>query len=102
MSSQVDQFTKLLAALNSATGASELGPVNGALGQTLGSALDGKKSAIGIIGAMVTAVLQAVGPELGTALPVVGSFNGLGQAALPIFLAMAAWGVLGKLEKWST
>jgi hypothetical protein len=102
LSSQVDQFTKLLAALNSATGASELGPVNGALGQTLGSALDGKKSAIGIIGAMVTAVLQAVGPELGTALPVVGSFNGLGQAALPIFLAMAAWGVLGKLEKWST
>jgi hypothetical protein len=102
LSSQVDQFTKLLAALNSATGASQLGPVNGALGQTLGSALDGKKSAIGIIGAMVTAVLQGVGPELGTALPVVGSFNGLGQAALPIFLAMAAWGVLGKLEKWST
>jgi hypothetical protein len=102
LSNQVDQFIKLLAALNSTTGPAQLGPVNGALGQTIGNALDGRKSAIGIIGAMVTSVLQAVGPDMTTPLPVIGSFNGIGQAALPLFLAMAAWGVLGKLEKWST
>jgi hypothetical protein len=79
-----------------------LGPVNGALGQTVGNLLDGKKSAIGITGAMVTAVLQAVGPSLSASLPLVGDFAGLGSAAMPILLAIAAWGALGKLEKWLT
>jgi hypothetical protein len=99
---QVQQFVKLLTALvgGVAGSGSGLGQVNGALGQTIGNLLDGKKSAIGIIGAMLTAVLQAAGPSLPTVLPLVGSFAGLGQAALPIFLAIAAWGVLGKLEKW--
>jgi uncharacterized protein (TIGR02594 family) len=78
--------------LGSATGG--LGPVNGALGQWLGNLLDGKKSAIGIIGAMLTQVLQAAGPSLG------GAWPQLGGAAFPVFLALAAWGVLGKLEKW--
>jgi len=98
---QVQQFIKLLTTLVGGPGATSggLGPVNGALGDTIGNLLNGKKSAIGIIGAMVTAVLQAVGPSLPTLLPLVGSFAGLGQAALPIFLAMAAWGALGKLEK---
>jgi hypothetical protein len=77
----------------SATGG--LGPVNGALGQWLGNLLDGKKSAIGIIGAMITQVLHAAGPSLG------GAWPQLGNAAFPIFLAVAAWGVLGKLEKWN-
>jgi hypothetical protein len=99
---QVQQFinllTSLVGGLAGSTGGG-LGPVNGALGQTIGNLLNGKKSAIGIIGAMVTAVLQAVGPSLPTVLPLVGSFAGLGGAALPIFLAIAAWGGLGKLEK---
>jgi uncharacterized protein (TIGR02594 family) len=103
---QVQQFIKLLSSLvggaAAAGGPSPLGPVNGALGDTIGNLLNGKKSALGILGAMVTAVLQAVGPSLATQLPVVGSFAGLGGAALPIFLALAAWGVLGKMEKAQT
>ena len=99
---QVQQFIQLLTALVGGiagqTGGG-LGPVNGALGDTIGNLLNGKKSALGIIGAMVTAVLQAVGPSLPAALPLVGSFAGLGGAALPIFLGLAAWGVLGKMEK---
>lgn len=100
-SDQVQQFIKLLTTLigGAAGSGAGLGQVNGALGDTIGNLLNGKKSAIGIIGAMVTAVLQAVGPSLTTALPIVGSFAGLGQAALPIFFAIAAWGALGKLEK---
>jgi hypothetical protein len=78
-----------------------LGQVNGALGQTIGNLLDGKKSAIGIIGAMATAVLQAAGPTLTTNIPIVGNWAGLGSAAMPIFLAVTAWGALGKLEKWT-
>ena len=81
--------------------AGKLGPVNGALGSTIGNLLDGKKSAIGIIGGALTAVLQAAGPSLPAALTgLVGAFP-LGQVALPIFLAMTAWGVLGKMEKWT-
>jgi hypothetical protein len=100
----VQQFIKLLTAMKGVAGPADasgagLGPVNGALGEAIGNLLNGKKSAIGIIGAMLTAVLQAVGPSLPTVLPLVGSFAGLGQAALPIFLAIAAWGALGKLEK---
>jgi hypothetical protein len=99
---QVQQFIKVFTPLIGGVAGTSggLGQVNGALGDTIGNLLNGKKSAIGIIGAMVTAVLQAVGPSLPTVLPLVGSFAGLGQAALPIFLAIAAWGVLGKLEKW--
>jgi hypothetical protein len=32
---------------------------------------------------------------------VVTSVAGLSQFAPPIFLAMAAWGALGKIEKWA-
>jgi len=104
LSAQVDQFSKLLTALMGGVAGSGggLGQVNGALGQTIGNLLDGKKSAIGIVGTMVTAVLQGVGPNLPTVLPLVGNFAGLGSAATPVFLAIAAWGALGKLEKWLT
>ena len=37
-----------------------LGQVNGALGQTIGNLLNGKKSAIGVIGALATSLLSAV------------------------------------------
>ncbi len=98
---QIAQFINILNAVaGSPTGQQVLGQVNGALGQTIGNLLDGKKSAIGILGATATAVLQAVGPSLTTAIPLVGSWAGLGNAALPIFLAVAAWGAMGKGEKW--
>lgn len=81
-----------------------LGPVNGALGQGLGVLLNGKKSAIGIIGSLVTGLLQMGTPELVTSLsgPLAALLPGLGQFGLPIFLAITAWGFLGKLEKWAS
>src|SRR5262245_8735861 len=80
-----------------------LGQVNGALGQTIGNLLDGKKSAIGVIGALTTAALQNAGPtvplhDIMTVIPEGGT---LGGVAMPLFLAMTAWGVLGKMEKWA-
>lgn len=83
-------------------GAEKLGPVNGALGQTVGELINGKKTALGIGGSLVTTLLAqwpALSGPLSTAL-------GLGSTAvapfmLPIFLALTAWGVLGKMEKWS-
>jgi uncharacterized protein (TIGR02594 family) len=105
---QVRQAVTLLTALlNAKAGPTAstvaLGPVNGALGQTIGNLLNGNKSAIGIIGSLATSVLQQVGPSvsMSSVLPFIASSAGLGSVAMPIFLAIAAWGVLGKLEKWA-
>jgi hypothetical protein len=80
-----------------------LGQVNGALGQTIGNLLDGKKTAIGTIGAMLTALLYNVPPEtgVGQVISQVTPILGLSGYAMPVFLAIAAWGALGKLEKWA-
>lgn len=101
-STQQEQTQKILDLIKVVLGgAPKLGQVNGALGQTVGNLLDGKKTAIGMGGAILTSVLQAAGPALPTALTgLVGAFP-LGQIALPLFLGMTAWGALGKIEKWS-
>jgi len=80
-----------------------LGQVNGALGQTIGNLLNGKKTAIGLLGAVITPMLTqasattALGPILAMLTPAAG----LAPFTLPIFLGLTAWGVLGKMEKWS-
>ena len=80
-----------------------LGQVNGALGQTIGNLLNGKKTALGLLGAVVTPMLTqastttALAPLLAMLTPAAG----LSGFALPIFLGLTAWGVLGKMEKWS-
>jgi hypothetical protein len=80
-----------------------LGQVNGALGETLGNLLNGKKTAIGILGTALTSVLSQVpaGSGLGQVLASLTPAVGLSPFAMPIFLAMSAWGVLGKFEKWA-
>ena len=96
---QVQQFIKILGALIGDFGGQKgLGQVNGALGSTIGNLLDGKKSAIGIIGSVLTAVLHFAGPALPTALT--AAIGPALPAILPIFLGIGAWGVLGKFEKW--
>lgn len=95
---QQEQTQKVLDLLKVILGGpAKLGPVNGALGQTIGNLLDGKKSAIGIGGAILTKVLEN-GPDIITSL--VPGFP-LAKVMLPIFLGMTAWGALGKVEKWS-
>jgi hypothetical protein len=80
-----------------------LGQVNGALGQTIGNLLNGKKTAIGLLGAVITPILTqastttALAPILALLTPAAG----LAPFTLPIFLGLTAWGVLGKMEKWS-
>ncbi len=104
---QKDQLRKIadiisaLLAPSAGSGPQPLGQVNGALGTTLGNLLNGKKSAIGIIGAVATALLGNVpaGSSVGQILSSLTPVAGLGGYAMPIFLAITAWGVLGKLEK---
>lgn len=92
------------------SGKPPLGQVNGALGQGIGSALDGKKTAIGIFGSLLSTILPALTAAPTAALPGGGLLSGILPTALgaslpgvglPIFLAMTAWGILGKVEKWN-
>lgn len=121
MSNIADVLKKILAELSGAVAAAEgqtgnggvaapvkpdvLGPVNGALGGLLGELLNGKKSIIGIVGSILTSMMGSADPtstlgQIGAlvtkAIPILGGSSG---AALPIFVAVAAWGFLGKMEK---
>ncbi|MCJ2057186.1 peptidoglycan-binding protein [Methylobacterium sp. J-048] len=80
-----------------------LGQVNGALGETIGQLLSGKKSAIGITGAVVTQILSQVplSTGLGQVLAQLTPAFGLSPYTMPIFIGLTAWGVLGKFEKWA-
>ena len=80
-----------------------LGQVNGALGQTIGNLLNSKKTAIGILGAVITPILSHVPPGsgLGQVLAMLTPAAGLSPYTMPIFLGLAAWGALGKMEKWA-
>jgi hypothetical protein len=84
-----------------------LGQVNGALGQTIGNLLDGKKTAIGIFGGLLSTLLPALGATATASAPagllagILPAFAGLPQIGIPISIAIFAWGVLGKLEKWA-
>ena len=80
-----------------------LGQVNGALGQTIGNLLNGKKTAIGLLGAVATPLLTqaSTSTALAPVLALLTPAAGLSGFALPVFLGLTAWGVLGKMEKWS-
>jgi peptidoglycan hydrolase-like protein with peptidoglycan-binding domain len=104
---QLKQIAALVNAIVSQTGTPALGQVNGALGDTIGNLLNGKKTAVGIGGSLLTTLLAGVtsapgsGGLAGLLGTVANAVPGLSSFTLPIFLAMTAWGVLGKMEKWS-
>lgn len=77
----------------------ELTPVNNALGPMIGKLLDGKKSIIGIVGLVVTAVLPQLGlsssqPQLQQLLA-----DGDKTTMLTLFSLLTSWGFLGKIDK---
>ncbi|MGL4727297.1 MAG: glycosyl hydrolase 108 family protein [Bosea sp. (in: a-proteobacteria)] len=92
----------------------ELGPVSGALGQTIGNLLNGRKSAIGILGSLATTflspttvasadgVMKTIKPALVNTVTMLEPLMAIAPGMQPVFLAMTAWGFLSKMEKWST
>ena len=77
--------------------ASELTPVNAALGETIGKAFDGRKTGIGILGLLTTTILPVLSPELAGNLGMTGGGETMWTSLLA---ALTGWGVLGKAEKW--
>jgi hypothetical protein len=101
---QIDlqQIITIINAILSSIGKPPLGPVNGALGTAIGNALNGKKTAIGVIGTVLTAIMSS--PQISAAIT--GAIPALAATPVsavlwPVFLALTGWGVLGKMEKWS-
>ena len=86
----------------------ELTQVNGAFGETVGKLLDGRKTAIGILGTLASFLLGGAGgaatlttANVGSVLgPILATVGGASPVLLPLTLAMTAWGVLGKIDKW--
>ena len=111
---QAAQLQKILdfvgGLINPSDKSAPLGQVNGALGETIGSLLNGKKTAIGVGGSLLTAWLSSVPALPAGATPsgilgllqlIAGSVPGLSSFTMPLFLALTAWGALGKIEKWA-
>ena len=102
---QLQQVFDFVASIINPSQSKQLGQVNGALGQTIGNLLDGKKTGIGIAGALLTSLLTQASSGSGgvasTLTQIASVIPGLSGYAMPIFLALTAWGVLGKFEKWS-
>jgi thioesterase domain-containing protein len=85
-------------------------PVNFALGKTIGNALNGRKTGLGVIGLLATTVLPVLFPQLAPIKAILASIGLEGAAAtaspgqsilMPLFGALATWGGLGKFEKWA-
>ncbi len=90
-----------------------LTPVNRALGDTIGKALNGKKTVIGIAGLLVSMFLPQLAPLttfLTNAAPVDGALidpgtakiavGALQEKLMPLASIITAWGGLGKIDKW--
>jgi hypothetical protein len=85
----------------------KLAPVNNALGAGLGNLLTGKKTALGLIGSVLAAMFEkapaggVLDQLAGVATKAIPALGGLSGPLLPVFLAVTAWGFLGKQEKWN-
>jgi putative chitinase len=77
-----------------------LTPVNAALGETIGKALDGKKTVIGTLGMLAATLVPALGPAIPALAPVAAIVAKAAPVLLPVASALAGWGVLGKIDKW--
>ncbi|MDK3075639.1 glycosyl hydrolase 108 family protein [Sedimentitalea sp. JM2-8] len=72
-----------------------LTPINAALGETIGNAMNGKKSVSGIIGLLLTAVL----PSLGISGDIIQFISANTELLLTVFSLLTGWGMFGKLDK---
>ena len=110
------KFEEVLGALEKAgviKPANGLTPVNGALGETVGKLLDGKKTVLGVLLMIVSIFMPQLAPAISavtgiaeTAGSIAGQGQGQGLGAtlkgmlLPLASLLTGWGALGKIDKW--
>ena len=85
---------------------SGLTPVNAALGETVGNALDGKKTVIGIAALVVSIFLPQLAPLTTFLTDTVVAGDGkmavstVQNVLMPLASLFTGWGALGKIDKW--
>jgi uncharacterized protein (TIGR02594 family) len=84
--------------VESAAVSRDLTPVNAALGETVGKYLDGRKTGLGTLGLLATSLVYSTAPHVTSG--VIGALDAATPYATPIAGALAAWGLLGKVDKW--
>lgn len=72
-----------------------LTPINAALGEAIGKAMNGKKSVTGIVGLLLTAIL----PNLQVSGGIVDLISSNTEVLFTIFSLLTGWGMFGKLDK---
>jgi len=86
-----------------------LTPVNAALGETIGNALDGKKTVIGVVALITSVFLPQLAPLftfLSNTTPTGGTevaadaVNTMQSILMPLASLFTGWGALGKIDKW--
>jgi peptidoglycan L-alanyl-D-glutamate endopeptidase CwlK len=82
---------------NDASGKPPLTPVNAALGETVGRALNGKKSVTGLLGLLLTTFMA--NPNIGLSGDIVNFLASNSQTLVTLFSLMTGWGFLGKMDK---
>jgi peptidoglycan L-alanyl-D-glutamate endopeptidase CwlK len=77
-----------------------LTPVNAALGEGIGNLLNGRKTAIGLVGTLLAVLV----PELATLFDpdsqMATTVTETANIVKPVAITTALWGILGKVEKW--
>lgn len=73
--------------------------VNAALGETVGRMLDGRKTAIGVIGTVLTSVFNTA-QGAGSLPGVLGPLSSFVPYLQPLMIGLAIWGGFGKFDKW--
>lgn len=83
-----------------------LTPVNAALGETVGKALDGKKTVIGIVALVASVFLPQLAPLTTFLTDTVVAGDGkmavstVQNVLTPLASLFTGWGALGKIDKW--
>lgn len=108
----VTRMTPVILPDNSAA-TNKLTPVNAALGPFIGRLLDGRKSGLGLVGALLSALFLPAQGSAGSVAEMLSPLAALLPAALgttltslspvtlPIFLALLIWGFMGKMDKYA-
>jgi peptidoglycan L-alanyl-D-glutamate endopeptidase CwlK len=89
--------------VNAADGKPPLTPVNKALGETVGRAMNGKKSVTGILGLLASVLLTpaagATGESAILSQAAIDFLNTNGSTLITVFSLLTGWGFLGKIDK---
>ncbi|MEO0327392.1 MAG: M15 family metallopeptidase [Pseudomonadota bacterium] len=107
-SQSVSKLEHVLGALEKAgviRRASGLTPVNAALGDTVGKALNGRKTVFGVIALIASVFLPQFAPVISAVSGVADATATTGAASTqsiltPLAALLTGWGALGKIDKW--